>query len=237
MTSLEQLLAVQEMDTTADQLRHRRESLPARARYAEREQALAEIDSANATVGGQRDELTERQTQLEEEVERIDARVVEIDRTMYGGQVSVPRDLEAMQDEIRSLKRRKRSLEDDVLGVLEAIEPLDEEIARNDAQKAEHESAMVGLLEEIEQAEAEIDTELADAEVARKDAAAEVEAGLLETYEDLRSRLGGVAVARLAGGVCGGCHLSLSAVELDRIKRQDRDAMVHCEECGRILVR
>ena len=53
----------------------------------------------------------------------------------------------------------------------------------------------------------------------------------------LRSRLGGVAVARLVGKTCQGCHLQLSAVEIDRIRRLDVDELVHCEACGRLLVR
>ena len=44
-------------------------------------------------------------------------------------------------------------------------------------------------------------------------------------------------MARLVGTNCGGCHLTLSAVELDRIRHQPGDAVVLCEECGRLLVR
>ena len=64
-----------------------------------------------------------------------------------------------------------------------------------------------------------------------------VDAELLATYEGLRGELGGIAVARLVGSVCGGCHLGLSAVEVDRIKKQPPDALVRCDECGRLLVR
>ena len=71
----------------------------------------------------------------------------------------------------------------------------------------------------------------------RSSAAAGVEAELLAAYEDLRVELGGIAVARLVGSVCGGCHLGLSAVEVDRIKKQPPDALVRCDECGRLLVR
>ena len=56
-------------------------------------------------------------------------------------------------------------------------------------------------------------------------------------YDALRSQLGGVAVARLAGATCQGCHLALSAVEVDRIRKLPVDEPVHCEECGRLLVR
>ena len=59
---------------------------------------------------------------------------------------------------------------------------------------------------------------------------------LLTTYDRLRERLSGVAVARLTGGRCDGCHLSLPAMELDRIRRQPAGSLENCEQCGRILV-
>ena len=39
---------------------------------------------------------------------------------------------------------------------------------------------------------------------------------LLATYDRLRARVDGVAVARLVGSHCDGCHLTLPAMELDR---------------------
>ncbi len=66
--------------------------------------------------------------------------------------------------------------------------------------------------------------------------AAGIDAELLARYEQLRHELGGIAVARLVGTNCGGCHLTLSAVELDRIRHEPGDAVVLCEECGRLLV-
>ena len=43
-------------------------------------------------------------------------------------------------------------------------------------------------------------------------------------------------MARLTGGRCDGCHLSLPAVELDRIRHEAAGTLEYCEQCGRILV-
>jgi predicted nucleic acid-binding Zn-ribbon protein len=59
----------------------------------------------------------------------------------------------------------------------------------------------------------------------------------LADYEQLRDQFGGVGIARLEGNHCGGCHLALSAVEVDRVRKLPGDARVVCEECGRLLVR
>ena len=64
-----------------------------------------------------------------------------------------------------------------------------------------------------------------------------IDADLLGEYDELRKRSGGIAIARLVSGHCGGCHLSLSAVEIDRIKKLPPEAPAHCEECGRLLAR
>ena len=68
-------------------------------------------------------------------------------------------------------------------------------------------------------AEAEIDVELEAVLAERAAIAADARRRPRSTtYEQLRHDLGGIGVARLVGTNCGGCHLTLSAVELDRIR-------------------
>ncbi|HMC51585.1 MAG TPA: C4-type zinc ribbon domain-containing protein, partial [Acidimicrobiales bacterium] len=85
--------------------------------------------------------------------------------------------------------------------------------------------------------EASIDAEVATEREARAALAAALPADLSAQYDRLRGRLGGIGAARLANGACTGCHLTLSAIELDRMRRAPPDAVLHCEQCGRILVR
>lgn len=47
----------------------------------------------------------------------------------------------------------------------------------------------------------------------------------------------GIGAALLRGSRCEGCHLSLSPVDVHRIKSAPDDEVVRCEECLRILVR
>ncbi len=129
-------------------------------------------------------------------------------------------------------------MEDKVLEQMELAVPLDEQVAELTARRAGLEADETRLAAELLAAEAEIDAEVAGVDAERADIAAAVEPELLERYEGLRRDLGGIAVARLVGTNCGGCHLTLSAVELDRIRAPARgDAVVCCEECGRLLVR
>src|SRR2546423_279049 len=98
--------------------------------------------------------------------------------------------------------------------------------------------AMSEEVKHLESRKSDLETaELAGERAKRPADEAAVPEALRSTYEQLRKRLGGVGAARLQHGSCSGCHLTLSATELDQLKRQPEDALVYCEQCGRILVR
>jgi predicted nucleic acid-binding Zn-ribbon protein len=86
-------------------------------------------------------------------------------------------------------------------------------------------------------AETAVGDELAAATGQRDEIVAAVPAEQLQTYDRLRPDFAGIPIARLVGSNCNGCHLTLSAVALDRIHALPPDALATCEECGRILVR
>jgi len=138
---------------------------------------------------------------------------------------------------VDALGRRQRTLEDELLDVLEAAEPLAAEVDRLGAQRDAAANEADRLRADVAAQEAAIDAEMAAARERRGSAAADVGEALLDRYEKLRARLGGIAVARLDGDRCLGCHVALSAVELDQARHAAVDAIIVHEDCGRILVR
>jgi predicted nucleic acid-binding Zn-ribbon protein len=79
-----------------------------------------------------------------------------------------------------------------------------------------------------------IDAELARREERKAAAVSLIQPDLLELYEELRERKDGVAVGRLdETGMCGGCHLKLSAAERRQALEEDPP---RCIRCRRILV-
>jgi predicted nucleic acid-binding Zn-ribbon protein len=58
----------------------------------------------------------------------------------------------------------------------------------------------------------------------------------VQRYEQLRARHGGVAIARLEGSRCGGCHLDLSTAELNELRSLGSGELAECPNCGRLLV-
>ncbi len=236
MSELDRLLEVQEHDTHADQLRHRRATLEERTTV---ERARTDVERASARAAARdhrRPDQRRVHRRLEDEVAAYEDKASGADTALYGGAVTNPRELQALQDEVSSLRRRIRQLEDRVIELMEQLEPLDAEGDRLSTERADADRRLTAGTATLRTAEADIDAELERVLAAREKAASTVPEPLLAEYEQLRSRLRGVGVSRLTNGQCGGCHLRLSAVELDRIRKGPPDASVHCEECGRLLV-
>jgi hypothetical protein len=234
---LDILLEVQERDTTLDQLAHRRATLPARAELAAVESHLADLGDRSARAEADRRALSERQGRLESDIAAVARRIHEVEGRMYSGEVSASRELMAMSEEVESLNRRRRELEEMAFEAMAAGEPIDAQLARLANERVAAETDAERLLGVIREAEAEIDAEVAAETEARTALAAKLPQELTQRYERLRVRLGGIGAARLEHGSCGGCHLALPAVELDHIRRAPPEAVITCEQCGRILVR
>jgi predicted nucleic acid-binding Zn-ribbon protein len=234
---LHTLLAVQDLDTQADQLRHRRTHLPERTRLDEVTTELAVVEAGGAVATAERDELARRQAELEAELADLERRMTDLDRRMRSGTVTAPRDLQAMSTQIDAMKRRRSDLEDAELEVLEALDPIEARVAELQDRWATLDREATELRARVVDAERELDAELASVIEARRTTATPVPPELMAVYERLRQRLGGVGAAPLVGASCGGCHLALSAGALDRIRRAPADTVVTCEQCGRILVR
>jgi predicted nucleic acid-binding Zn-ribbon protein len=237
MPALEQLLVVQEHDANVDRLRHQRETLPERAGLAKAAAELAATQPALDDAQARRSALARDVKRLEDETGSLSARETDLDRTMYSGTISSPKELQAMQEEIDQLKRVRTGLEDRELELMESLESVDGELARLTEERSGTLAEVQRLQQELAEREAEIDAEIGREQDARAAAAGPLPAELVSLYETCRVRAGGTGVARLVGATCQGCRLSIPATEVDRIKHAGPDGPVfHCDNCGAILV-
>jgi predicted nucleic acid-binding Zn-ribbon protein len=237
VTVYDDLLAVQELDTAADQIRHKREHLPERAELAALEKELTALEAQVAQVQEARDAIARTEKRLEDEIASVRAKSEQADRNLYSGATNSPKELQAIQDEIASLGRRQRELEDEELEAMVQAEPLDETLATLASERAALDGRCASVLAAIAEAETTLESELEVVLADRTKAASPIAPDVLATYDRLRQTHGGIAVARLTGNRCEGCHLELPAMEIDQIRHLPPDAEVHCSECDRLLVR
>jgi predicted nucleic acid-binding Zn-ribbon protein len=231
------LLSVQEHDTAIDRLRYRRETLPEAARLGAVTETLAALEASLAETVERRDEAARVQRRLEDELGNVEEKIKGLEARLYSGEVTVVRELQALQADVESLRRRQSGLEDDVLEAMSVREPIDEEVRSLEKERERLDGEGIELRVAIAEAQSGIDAELVKDSDARAEAVSGIPGELLTLYEKIRTNEDGIGAAPLVNGRCGGCHLALPATELDRMKREALDALVRCEQCGRILVR
>ncbi|MCH8311111.1 MAG: hypothetical protein IIB17_11540 [Chloroflexi bacterium] len=213
----------------------------------EREKSLNEIrarlaDDSKRIAAKQRiDRIAARLTELgaprrrsEGVIQQIESRIANIDGRIYSGMVTNPRELEAFEEEKATLQHQRSEEEDSLLEVLVEIEELQaEDIQANqtyDAINSDREREII----ELQSGEQALSGELPELYEQRSDMAAEYPPVALATYDMIKKRKGGRAVALVERGACQGCRLTLPTFELQKV-RTSQD-IVQCSSCSRILV-
>lgn len=230
------LLALQAADTRADQIRHRLAHLPEQA----------DVDGAAAAVARWEREVATRQRRLAElnaeiEADEAKAHTIDTQRERLSKQLKTViaiREAEALQHELATLADQRSALDDAELEALEAQAAIDDELVALAPDEEPLRSTLAELESVRDTAAAALTDELgglADGRAALRDA---VEPALLTRYDALRPQLGGVAAAALEHSRCSGCHIDLTAGELDEVRAGAAAAggVTECPNCGRLLV-
>jgi hypothetical protein len=236
---LSPLLDVQEIDLASDRLTERRRTLPERD---ERQQALTRaqsLDGEHAQLLEQREALDRAEHALGAEVAAVAGKAKEVEDTLYSGSVKAPKELEALQHEIRLLRERQSSLEEQEMELLEEIEQTESHMQTNRSQRSDCDDSCEKLEAAILAAEGQLDGELAGLAGRRAETASGIPVPVLAEYDRLRTkeRLAGRVAVPFENGSCGGCRVKLPVTEQSRIKQEPDDALVVCVHCGRLLVR
>ncbi len=231
--SLSDLLDLQSVDLHIDRLLHQRQSLPELEDYRN---AHASAEAVGARLASTQAELRDvglEEDKAEGELELLEQRLHQHEQRLYAGGLSA-RETENMRRDVESLRSRESTMEDEVIVLLDRKEVLEAEVASL-AAELEGARSEEQRLEAVIAAEWEkIDAEIAKQESRKVDIVPLIPSELLELYERLRESKEGVAASRLEdGGICGGCHLRLSAGEQNQALSEDPPRCLHCR---RILV-
>lgn len=230
MASIGDLYRLQEADSALE---------TARAALEEVQSGLGESEElieAGRTVEERKEALRAAEKIFKEqefEADELGRKIQGPEGRLYEGKVSNPKELEDLQQEVDSLKRRRADLDDKAL---EAMEALDEAQRLRDEAQAQLEtlSATVGAEQEaLRGRQASLQDELRSLEERRSEAAAGIDGRMMALYDELRGSRHGRAVAKVEGGACQGCRISLP-VNL-RNRARGGSEIVQCNNCERIL--
>lgn len=229
MSQLEQLYRLQQLDTEIRQKKRRlgevvelqKETPAVRAARSRAAKAAATLKDAQA-----------QQNELNLELGTINSKAKRSEQRLYSGNVKNPKELSDLQHELEALGRRRAVLEDELLEAMIMVEEAQEEKTAADENLAEVEATWRSNQQELEAEQNELALRLHHLLQTRKEQAAAIDKRRLADYEAIARSKGGLAVAGLREQTCLGCHLTVSE---QLIKQANRDEIVYCGGCGRIL--
>lgn len=229
-----ELLRLQEQDSRVNRIAHALKNLPQDKQLSELKPESEQLRARLVEATGRAEDARTEQERFEADLAVVAQRLQrDTDRLQAS---SSQKDIEALEAEIDSLRRRQRTLEDAELEVMERLE--------------EAEGQLRGIRAEQEQLQASVDSltsartdEVARLERQRDDAAADrmvvaqgVPEDLLAVYERQRARFG-IGAAAVRGGVNLGSNLTLAPNDLAAVRNADVDEIIIDGESGAILVR
>ena len=227
----ERVMTLQTLDTSLTQLAHKEKTLSVI-------QALEILTiSHNSTrdliiaAETEKADIKHELSKSEIDVEQVVTRIEKDEKRMASGTAS-PKELEQMQHELASLNKRRSELE-----VMVRVDGIDDRIKSLSVERDQFKLKMAELDAQKTKELTDIAEAVSSANGQRADIAAKISAEVVELYEKIKKTGDGIGAARLIEGKCDGCHLSINAVELSKIKEMAADEIVRCEECRRILVR
>jgi uncharacterized protein len=232
ITSLADLLDLQEIDLQIDRLLDQRQSLPELEAYKAAHEELQRQQEVREERANGLKQLELSLDKAEGELGILEAKLQEHETRLFAGGMS-GRETEHMRLEVQSLKAQQEAMEEKVLNMLEEIDPARAGLTEVEADIGRIENARSELETSIKQQWKTIDAELARKEERKQVALRPIDPELLGLYERLRGIKEGVAVAAYDHGVCGGCHMTLSPAEQEEAFGVDLPRCVHCR---RILV-
>ena len=191
----------------------------------EREETLAEARVVQAAAAAR-----VRESDHEREAHRSRLRTRE--KELMSGRIRNPTELLQMSDEVKHMKERFAEEEDAEMKLMEDADAADEGLreATNQLEQARKQSAA-----EEPEIRSELKTwaaELAEVESERDAVWEQVPPPAQAAYSRMRVR---PAVAQVINNQCSACHVTVTSSGMQKLRGGEE--LVHCENCGRILVR
>lgn len=233
-TDLERLHQLQTIDSSLDQSAYRRAHLDERSAHRAAHAATTAARQSLESNEARRRTIDTEYGAIEEAGRQLDAKIARLEGQMRN--VVVTREAEAIQREIATLRSERDAGDEQGLVLLDESESLAALVPAIEAEIAALAAAEQVAAAALSAAEAALDAQVAAFRSERELVVSSLPADLLTRYEQMRPSFKGVAVARLQGTRCTGCHLDLSRVEIEALRAVPQGEVPECPQCARILV-
>jgi uncharacterized protein len=228
-SDLKQLIRLQAIDTSIQELRTRIDRFPAISKALDEK-----LKSAQTGVETAKEKIKNNQgnrKKLESEITSIEGKISKYRDQMVA--VKTNEEYRALQHEIEHAQTVIRKTEDDILNLMQEAETGQSDIKTAEAQLKEDQSKVIeerkGLQEENKRDLSALEGYLTE----RKDIQAAVSADLIVQYDRVRKHRGGIGVSAARNELCEICQVRIRPHLFQLIRKNDQ--IIACDACQRIL--
>ncbi|MBX3002026.1 MAG: hypothetical protein KF893_26110 [Caldilineaceae bacterium] len=226
------LYRLQEIDTTWDRVRRRLQQLQTLAGGSnELKTTREEVASTESNL----QQWQRAQSEAEFESRSLTTKIQESEERLMSGQVRNPKELEALQSSIESMRRHKISLDDQSVEAMLKVEEFSGALVKQKGSLATLESNWQTKHKAIEEELQQRKKEFLYLKRLREQTVGQISPAAVEQYEHLRRRKNGIAVAKLEGDICNACHMQVPTGIVGSAR--NTDVLLYCPGCGRLLHR
>lgn len=228
--SVAMLARLNEIDLAVDATKARMHEI---AELVKEPPALVTARQVAAAAQQELARATESQRQREARQAEAATKVKRAEEKLYGGTIKNPREVEDAQRDHAQLVHQLQAADEQLLEALVILENATKahELAQADLKRLLVETAarQASLRSEFATLKMRLPAEQARQAAVRRD----IPPKFLATYDALRPRKGGRAVAKLEGDSCSACRVAIPPSKLAEVL--DSEGLVYCGNCGRLL--
>jgi predicted nucleic acid-binding Zn-ribbon protein len=227
-SELDTLIHLQEYDTRLARLEAEAARLPKRieAIRSSLSEAHTVVEAVKAKIETTRKNLRAK----EKDLEVVATKRSKADAHLW--EVKTNKEYSAVLVEIEDIKQEKARVEEEILALMELQERLASEAREAEARLKVREEQGSQDEASVRQQLATVESELAGVRGERTTLAREISSALLADYERILKARGGLAIAPVMTGVCGGCRVSIRPQAIQELRSA---TLMRCESCGRYL--
>ena len=204
------------------------------ALLAEIQKREEEIQAKHAETALLRAEWSEKDKQRREKEQLLQEESKKaMDKRMRMNRIKNIKELQALQREIDQIKLGNSQMEEELIKLMEDVEAWGTSLRAKEEELQQLEAAWKEKRGEIEAQVTGIEQAVAAAAAVRQAIAAQLNGELIQRYELIFSRRGGMAVVTVSGGICQGCYMNIPPQLWNEIMRSEK--LILCPSCHRIL--
>lgn len=230
MSAVLGLLRLQKVDSNINQiqsrLQHIQETLENDA-----ELAAARKRVENAEAEQNEADNVRRSRDTDTQSQRL--KIQQAESSLYGGTVRNPKELQDLQADIQSLKRRLAAIEELEFESMVRLEAADKDLRSARAVLDQLQTKLQAEHHQLVEERDKLLRQLANLRDERTAALSAVAAVHLQAYDRISQLRRGVAVAEISDNACRACGTVLTAAQQQNARHTAQ--LVYCPSCGRIL--